>query len=163
VPKEELPELLHGMVAEIERISGQQWPGRYDLVHSHYWISGVAGLALSRQWNIPFVHTMHTMAKVKNLVLQPGEKPEPRSREDGEYRIVDGATRLIANTGVEAAELASHYGANFDCIDVAPPVSTFPPSRLPSAITPAPPAPSPHRRFISCSPGGSSGSRARRS
>ncbi|MCE3294118.1 MAG: D-inositol-3-phosphate glycosyltransferase, partial [Arthrobacter sp.] len=131
VPKEELPELLHGMVAEIERISGQQWPGRYDLVHSHYWISGVAGLALSRQWNVPFVHTMHTMAKVKNLVLQPGEKPEPRSREDGEYRIVDGATRLIANTGVEAAELASHYGANFDCIDVAPPgvdLSTFTPA-----------------------------------
>jgi D-inositol-3-phosphate glycosyltransferase len=131
VPKEELPELLHGMVAEIERISGQQWPGRYDLVHSHYWISGVAGLALSRQWNVPFVHTMHTMAKVKNLVLQPGEKPEPRSREDGEYRIVDGATRLIANTGIEAAELASHYGANFDCIDVAPPgvdLSTFTPA-----------------------------------
>ena len=144
VPKEDLPELLHSMVAEIERIRGQQWHGRYDLIHSHYWISGVAGLALSRQWNVPFVHTMHTMAKVKNLVLQPGEEPEPRSREDGEYRIVDGATRLIANTGVEAAELVTHYSAGFDCIDVAPPgvdLSTFTPafrdrSRAVRAITP---------------------------
>jgi len=163
VPEEDLPELLHSMVAEIERIRGQQWHGRYDLIHSHYWISGVAGLALSRQWNVPFVHTMHTMAKVKNLELQPGEEPEPRSREDGECRIVDGATRLIANTGVEATELVSHYSAGFDCIDVAPPgvdLSTFTPA---SAIAPAPSAPSPQARSISCSPGASSGARARRS
>ena len=64
---------------------------------------------------------MHTMAKVKNLLLESGEQPEPRRREDGEHRIVDGATRLIANTGTEAAELVSHYNADNDHIDVAPP------------------------------------------
>ena len=64
---------------------------------------------------------MHTMAKVKNLLLDSGEQPEPRRREDGEQRIVDGAARLIANTGTEAAELVSHYGADIDHIDVAPP------------------------------------------
>jgi D-inositol-3-phosphate glycosyltransferase len=64
---------------------------------------------------------MHTMAKVKNLLLESGEQPEPRRREEGEQRIVDGATRLIANTGTEAAELVSHYHADADRIDVAAP------------------------------------------
>jgi D-inositol-3-phosphate glycosyltransferase len=144
VPKEDLPELLNSMVSEIQRIRGQQPHGHYDLIHSHYWISGVAGLELSRQWNVPLVHTMHTMAKVKNLVLQTGEKPEPQHRQDGEYRIVDAAARLIANTGAEAAELVSHYNADLDRIDVAPPgvdLSIFTPafrsrSRADRAIAP---------------------------
>ncbi|XAS66391.1 D-inositol-3-phosphate glycosyltransferase [Micrococcaceae bacterium Sec5.7] len=121
LPKEELPELLHSMVAEIERIRQRQPHGRYDVIHSHYWVSGVAGLELSGLWGVPLVHTMHTMAKVKNLLLESGEQPEPRRRELGEHRIVDGAARLIANTGAEAAELVSHYNADFDHIDVAPP------------------------------------------
>ena len=121
LPKEELPELLHSMVAEIDRIRQLQPHGRYDVIHSHYWVSGVAGLELSQLWGLPLVHTMHTMAKVKNLLLESGERPEPRRREEGEQRIVDGATRLIANTGTEAAELVSHYHADADRIDVAAP------------------------------------------
>lgn len=121
LPKEQLPELLHTMVAEVERIRQRQPHGRYDAIHSHYWVSGVAGLELSALWNVPLVHTMHTMAKVKNLVLESGERPEPRLREDGEQRIVDGAARLVANTPAEAQELVSHYDADFDHIDVAPP------------------------------------------
>jgi D-inositol-3-phosphate glycosyltransferase len=121
LPKEELPELLHSMVAEIDRIRQLQPHGRYDVIHSHYWVSGVAGLELSQLWGLPLVHTMHTMAKVKNLLLESGEQPEPRRREEGEQRIVDGATRLIANTGTEAAELVSHYHADADRIDVAAP------------------------------------------
>jgi D-inositol-3-phosphate glycosyltransferase len=121
LPKEELPELLHSMVAEIDRIRRLQPHGRYDMIHSHYWVSGVAGLELSQMWGLPLVHTMHTMAKVKNLLLESGEQPEPRRREEGEQRIVDGATRLIANTGTEAAELVSHYHADADRIDVAAP------------------------------------------
>jgi D-inositol-3-phosphate glycosyltransferase len=131
LPKEELPELLHSMVAEIERIRKRQPHGRYDIIHSHYWVSGVAGLELSELWGVPLVHTMHTMAKVKNLLLQSGEKPEPRRREDGEHRIVDGAARLIANTSAEANELVSHYNADFDHIDIAPPgvdLSVFTPA-----------------------------------
>lgn len=131
LPKEELPELLHSMVAEVERIRQRQPHGRYDVIHSHYWVSGVAGLELSRLWGVPLVHTMHTMAKVKNLLLHSGEQPEPRRREDGEHRIVQGAARLIANTSAEAAELVSHYDADFDRIDVAPPgvdLSVFTPA-----------------------------------
>ncbi|MFJ5954779.1 D-inositol-3-phosphate glycosyltransferase [Paenarthrobacter sp. NPDC092416] len=121
LPKEELPGLLHQMVEEIDRIRQRQPHGRYDAIHSHYWVSGVAGLELSELWGVPLVHTMHTMAKVKNLVLESGELPEPRRREEGEQRIVDGAARLVANTPAEAQELISHYGADSDRIDVAPP------------------------------------------
>ncbi|BCW63941.1 D-inositol-3-phosphate glycosyltransferase [Paenarthrobacter sp. MSM-2-10-13] len=121
LPKEELPALLHHMVEEIDKIRHQQLHGRYDAIHSHYWVSGVAGLELSELWGVPLIHTMHTMAKVKNLVLESGERPEPRRREDGEQRIVDGASRLVANTPAEAEELVSHYGADPDRIDVAPP------------------------------------------
>jgi D-inositol-3-phosphate glycosyltransferase len=131
IPKEQLPELLHSMVAEIDQIRQRQPHGRYDIIHSHYWVSGIAGLELSELWRVPLVHTMHTMAKVKNLLLESGEQPEPRRREVGEHRIVDGATRLIANTSAEAAELVSHYGADFDVIDVAPPgvdLGTFTPA-----------------------------------
>lgn len=131
IPKEELPELLHHMVVEIDNIRNRQLHGRYDAIHSHYWVSGVAGLELASLWGVPLVHTMHTMAKVKNLVLQPGEHPEPRRRENGEQRIVDGAARLIANTPAEADELVSHYGADRDRIDIAPPgvdLNVFTPS-----------------------------------
>ncbi|KNH16860.1 D-inositol 3-phosphate glycosyltransferase [Arthrobacter sp. ZBG10] len=131
VPKEELPGLVNAMVAEIEQIRRRQPHGRYDVIHSHYWVSGLAGLELSRQWDVPLVHTMHTMAKVKNLLLESGEQPEPRRREVGEQRIVDGAARLIANTSAEAGELVSHYGASFERIDVAPPgvdLNTFTPA-----------------------------------
>jgi D-inositol-3-phosphate glycosyltransferase len=131
LPKEELPGLLHSMVAEIEQIRQRQPHGRYDVIHSHYWVSGIAGLELSEMWGVPLVHTMHTMAKVKNLLLESGEQPEPRRREVGEHRIVDGAARLIANTSAEVQELVSHYGAEYDQIDVAPPgvdLATFTPA-----------------------------------
>ena len=131
IPKEELPALLHSLVAEIEQIRQRQVHGRYDVIHSHYWVSGIAGLELSELWGVPLIHTMHTMAKVKNLLLQSGEQPEPRRREEGEHRIVDGAARLVANTSAEAKELVSHYGADSDRIDVAPPgvdLGTFTPA-----------------------------------
>lgn len=131
LPKEELPGLLHSMVAEIEQIRQRQPHGRYDVIHSHYWVSGIAGLELADMWGVPLVHTMHTMAKVKNLLLESGEQPEPRRREVGEHRIVDGAARLIANTSAEVQELVSHYGAEYDQIDIAPPgvdLATFTPA-----------------------------------
>ena len=105
-------------------------------------------------WGVPLVHTMHTMAKVKNLLLDSGEQPEPRRREVGEHRIVDGAARLIANTPHRGPELVSHYGADNDNIDVAPPgvdLATFTPafrSRARAERVPAGPLPSAVRRRI---------------
>ncbi|NLU66125.1 D-inositol-3-phosphate glycosyltransferase [Streptomyces sp. HNM0574] len=83
----------------------------YDVVHSHYWLSGQAGRIAAAHWRIPLVHTMHTLARVKNAALAEGDTPEPESRVQGEHRVVGAADRLIANTPAEAEALRSLYGA----------------------------------------------------
>jgi D-inositol-3-phosphate glycosyltransferase len=87
-------------------------PGHYDLVHSHYWLSGHVGWLAAERWGVPLVHAMHTMAKVKNAALADGDTPEPASRVIGETQIVRAADRLIANTAEEADELARFYDAD---------------------------------------------------
>ena len=86
-----LPGLLHSMVAEIDRIRQLQPHGRYDVIHSHYWVSGVAGLELARLWGAARPHHAHD-GQGQEPFPRSGEQPEPRRREDGEHRIVDGAT-----------------------------------------------------------------------
>ena len=119
VPKEQLPYLdLASGVIEAQPFL---LDGAFDVVHSHYWVSGAAGLAVARQWDLPLVHTMHTMARVKNLQLQPGQAPEPQVRIQGEQDVVHAAARLIANTTTEADELVAWYGADPQSIDVVAP------------------------------------------
>jgi D-inositol-3-phosphate glycosyltransferase len=93
----------------------------YSLLHSHYWISGQLGWVVSEATGTPLIHTMHTTAKVKNLNLADGEKPEPHVRAIGEEQVVKAATALIANTDAEAASLVSLYDACPDQVFVAAP------------------------------------------
>jgi len=86
-------------------------PGRYDLLHAHYWLSGqVAAVAASR-WCVPLIQSMHTLGKVKNLALASGDCAEPGIRIRGEGEVVAAADRLVANTGEEARQLVELYGA----------------------------------------------------
>lgn len=121
VPKEKLPRLVAELAEGVSRVRAGQARGHFDLIHSHYWVSGMAGLVLARDWQLPLVHTMHTMAKVKNQHRPLGQTAEPGAREDGEQRIVRGSNRLIANTAAEAAELANHYHGCAERIDVISP------------------------------------------
>jgi D-inositol-3-phosphate glycosyltransferase len=93
----------------------------YDLIHSHYWLSGMVGRRLKAHHDIPLVHTMHTMAKVKNAALSEDQTSEPDDRGQGEAAIVADADVLTANTTDEAAELTQHYGATTDQIRIVPP------------------------------------------
>lgn len=52
-------------------------PGYYDVVHSHYWLSGQVGWLARDRWAVPLVHTAHTLAAVKNAALADGDAPEP--------------------------------------------------------------------------------------
>jgi D-inositol-3-phosphate glycosyltransferase len=70
------------------------------------------GWLFAERWGVPLVHTMHTMAKVKNAALAEGDVPEPRGRVIGEQQVVDAADRLVANTDDEAADLVHHYDAD---------------------------------------------------
>ncbi|WP_405804313.1 D-inositol-3-phosphate glycosyltransferase [Streptomyces sp. NBC_01187] len=109
--KEELPAQLCAFTHGVMQVWAGHRPGYYDLVHSHYWLSGHVGWLASERWGVPLVHAMHTMAKVKNAALAEGDAPEPAARVIGETQIVRAADRLIANTAEEAGELAHHYDA----------------------------------------------------
>ncbi|MFF3491462.1 D-inositol-3-phosphate glycosyltransferase [Streptomyces sp. NPDC002795] len=110
--KEELPAQLCAFTHGVMQAWAGHRPGYYDLVHSHYWLSGQVGWLAAERWGAPLVHAMHTMAKVKNAALAEGDTPEPAARVIGETQIVRAADRLIANTAEEADELVRHYEAD---------------------------------------------------
>jgi D-inositol-3-phosphate glycosyltransferase len=92
----------------------------YDLIHSHYWLSGAVGLALRQRWGVPLVHMFHTLGHLKNGATPPGADREPAVRLAEEARIVGAVDRLIAATVVERAHLVSQYGADPARIAVIP-------------------------------------------
>ncbi len=110
--KEELPAQLCAFTHGVMQIWAGNPPGYFDLVHSHYWLSGHVGWLAAERWGVPLVHAMHTMAKVKNASLAVGDTPEPAARVIGETQIVQSADRLVANTGEEASELVRFYDAD---------------------------------------------------
>jgi len=103
--KEDLPAQLCAVTAGVLRAEAAKPEGFYDLLHSHYWLSGQVGWIAQERWHVPLVHTMHTMARVKNLQLADGDAAEPMIREIGEEQVVQAADRLVANTDAEAHEL----------------------------------------------------------
>ena len=121
VTKDELPSQICALMSSYLRHELQKPPGYYDLLHSHYWISGQLGWLVSERYGIPLVHTMHTMAKVKNQSLAEGESPEPQTRAIGEEQVVQASAALIANTASEAASLVSLYDACPDNVHVVSP------------------------------------------
>lgn len=106
-----IPEFVNGMSAFAEENHLD-----YELVHSHYWQSGLAGAEIAERWSVPLVHSNHTLAKVKNQYLPPGDTPEPASRLEGEHSVIAGADILIASTDEEWQHLACLYGASHDRI-----------------------------------------------
>lgn len=119
--KEQLPRQLCAFTAAVLRAEAHRPEGYYEIVHSHYWLSGQVGWVASERWQIPLVHSMHTMAKVKNLALAAGDSPEPHERVLGEEQVVSAADMLIANTETEADDLVTLYHADPDRLAVALP------------------------------------------
>jgi D-inositol-3-phosphate glycosyltransferase len=116
--KEEIPSFIPAMAADFKaKIKDQN----YKVIHSHYWMSGKVAMSAAKEFKIPLVHTMHTMARVKNLSLAEGESPEPMIRVQGETQIVEAADALIANTDAEAASLVGLYDACPDIVRVVAP------------------------------------------
>jgi D-inositol-3-phosphate glycosyltransferase len=110
--KNDLPAQLCAFTAGVLRAEARREPGYYDVVHSHYWLSGQVGWLARDRWGVPLVHTAHTLAKVKNAALAHGDVPEPRTRVIGEEQVVAEADRLVANTAAETAQLVELYGAD---------------------------------------------------
>jgi D-inositol-3-phosphate glycosyltransferase len=119
--KEDLPGQLCAFAQGVMRAEAARPEGWYDLVHSHYWLSGQVGWLAADRWQVPLVHSMHTMARVKNGQLAEGDTPEPPGREIGEAQVVEAADRLVANTEGEARELIDLYDADPGKVRVVPP------------------------------------------
>ncbi len=119
--KADLPAQMCAFTAGLLRVEAAHEPGWYDLVHSHYWLSGQVGWVAAERWGVPLVHTAHTLAKVKNAALAEGDTPEPLVRVIGEQQVVDASTRLIASTPAEARELIDLYEAAPTSVDVVAP------------------------------------------
>ena len=116
--KEELPALIPNISDAFSTVLDKE---KYDVIHSHYWISGKVAMPAAKKFGIPLAHTMHTMARVKNMNLAEGERPEPMIRVQGETQVVAAANALIANTDAEAASLVSLYEACPDNVSVVSP------------------------------------------
>ena len=128
--KYDLPTQLCAFTAGVLRAEANHEPGYYDIVHSHYWLSGQVGWLARDRWAVPLVHTAHTLAAVKNAALADGDAPEPPLRAVGEQQVVDEADRLIVNTEDEARQLVSLHHADPARIDVVHPgvdLQTFTP------------------------------------
>ena len=111
-------------------------PGRYDLLHGHYWLSGQVAAVAAERWGVPFVQSMHTLGKVKNLALAAGDSAEPAARIRGEGEVIAAADRLVANTAEEARQLVELYGAESWRVSTVSPgvdLSVFRPSSQASA------------------------------
>lgn len=110
--KNDLPSQLCAFTAGVLRTEARHDAGHYDVVHSHYWLSGQVGWLARDRWGVPLVHSAHTLARVKNAALADGDAPEPMVRVIGEDQVVAEADRLVANTDEEARQLVEMYGAD---------------------------------------------------
>jgi D-inositol-3-phosphate glycosyltransferase len=119
--KNDLPGQLCAFTAGVLRTEARHEPGWYDVVHSHYWLSGQVGWLARDRWGVPLVHSAHTLARVKNSALAEGDDPEPMIRIIGEDQVVAEADRLIANTDEEARQLVELCNADASRIATVPP------------------------------------------
>lgn len=121
----ETADLLQCVDAFTAGIDALRPPGWFDGLHTHYWLSGLVGANLADRWEVPLVHSMHTLARVTKRSwrdgpesVAPNAAPTPvsplthRERVDGEMSVVRRADRLVANTTDEAADLRELYGAD---------------------------------------------------
>ncbi len=129
--KEDLPAQMCAFTHGVLQVEASRPPGHYDLLHSHYWLSGQVGWLAKDRWGVPLVHTAHTLAKVKNAQLAEGDRAEPKARVIGEEQVVEQADRLVANTPTEARELIDLYSAPVEQVAVVSPgvdLSVFKPA-----------------------------------
>ncbi len=112
-----LPEFTEGALAfaEAEGI-------HYDLIHSHYWLSGCVAHDLQAAWGgIPVVQMFHTLGRIKNQVARSESERESPQRIEKERQVVEQVDRIIAATPAEREQLQRLYGADPGKVATIPP------------------------------------------
>jgi D-inositol-3-phosphate glycosyltransferase len=117
LPRDQWAPYVPDFTAGIEKFAASQ-NLHYDLIHSHYWLSGLAGLRLKKEWNIPLLHMFHTLGEMKTRLGGTVEDPLRRQAELG---ILAGADRIVAATPAERMQLQWLYQADLRKVVVIPP------------------------------------------
>lgn len=120
LPKPELAEYVPQFVSGILEFS-QHRDLQYDLIHSHYWMSGIAAEALNDIWDVPVVHMFHTLGMMKQRVARDKAEVDGDYRLEGEQKVLRLADRVIAATPAELAQLQWLYQADVSHVEVIPP------------------------------------------
>jgi len=120
LPKSELAKYVPTFVEKIQEFADSKNQA-YDLLHTHYWMSGIAGLELRAAWNIPMVNMFHTLGAMKNRVAQENAQVEGDYRLLGEKRVLREADVIVAATPAEVAQLQWLYQADISKIEIIPP------------------------------------------
>ena len=113
--KSELPGILGEFGRELRRLP------RFDVLHSHYWLSGRAALPVARETAAAHVLSLHTVAVVKNARLAAGDTPEPQLRVDAERMLACRSDAVVTSTRSERDAVVAAYGARPERVDVVPP------------------------------------------
>ncbi len=117
IPKQELFQYTTDFARRIEEFRCKEHT-QYDVVHSHYWLSGASALQLSQRWAIPHIIMFHTLAHLKQLANP--EEAEPFNRLDMERRLIKQADCIIASTPEERLQMIRHCGATAGQVRVIP-------------------------------------------
>jgi len=117
-PKNNLPLHIPQFLSELNSFKASH-NLQYDLVHSHYWLSGKVGINLSKEWDIPHVISFHTLAKIKEKALI--QEKAPLNRVRGELDIIEQAHAIIGMSDYEKNDLVKLYGASLQKISVIQP------------------------------------------
>ncbi len=120
LPKQELAEYIPQFVQGILEFTGSKGLA-YDLIHSHYWMSGIAARDLRRVWDVPVVHMFHTLGLMKQRVARYPEEVEGDYRLRGENEVLRLADRIIVATQAEKAQLQWLYQADTSKVTIIPP------------------------------------------
>ena len=120
LPKDELVGYIPEFVENILEFSTNKQCS-YDLIHSHYWMSGIAADELAKAWDAPIVQMFHTLGKLKQQVAQNDEEKEGDYRINGEKHVISVVDKIIASTSTEKKQLINLYDADPDKIEIISP------------------------------------------
>jgi D-inositol-3-phosphate glycosyltransferase len=120
LPKMRLVDVADEFGEAVATLVGRPTP-RYDLLHSHYWLSGLATLPVAIELGLPFVQSFHTLGAMKNSALAPGDEPEQEGRLRGEAFLANQADAIVAGSAAEVGTLIDDLRTPPEHLWVIPP------------------------------------------
>ena len=119
IPKDQIADHIDEFVAGVNLHAEGTPP--YDIIYSHYWLSGLVALRLRDQWGIPFLQMFHTLGKMKNKVAANEEERASERRIATEYLLMREADRIVAGSPMDEQHMVQEYDINPERVVVIPP------------------------------------------